>query len=51
MGESNLLTLRSRSFGESGRSDRWWIQPLVVLLGFSTFIAYSTWAAFQAETR
>jgi len=49
MGESSLITLRRRSFGESERSDRWWIQPLAVFVGFSAFILYSTWAAFQAE--
>ena len=36
-----------RRFGETGRKDTWWIQPLVVFLGFTTFIIYSTWAAFQ----
>jgi len=34
-------------FGETARPDNWWIQPLVVFLGFSTFIVYSTWAALQ----
>jgi hypothetical protein len=29
------------------RRDAWWVQPLVVFLGLSTFIVYSTWAAFQ----
>ncbi len=29
------------------RRDAWWAQPLVVFLGFATFIVYSTWAAFQ----
>ena len=34
-------------FGETARPDAWWIQPLAVFLGFSAFIVYSTWAAFQ----
>ena len=34
-------------FGQTSRRDNWWIQPLVVFLGFSTFIVYSTWAAFE----
>jgi hypothetical protein len=34
-------------FGQTSRRDTWWVQPLVVFLGFSTFIVYSTWAAFQ----
>ena len=29
------------------RRDAWWVQPLVVLLGFGAFIVYSNWAAFQ----
>ena len=29
------------------RRDAWWVQPLVVFVGLSTFVLYSTWAAFQ----
>ena len=36
-----------RKFGQTTRPDSWWLQPLVVFLGFSAFIVYSTWAAFQ----
>jgi hypothetical protein len=38
-----------RRFGDTARRDRWWIQPLLVLLGLSTFVVYATWAAFQNE--
>lgn len=38
---------RQRAFGETTRSDFWWIKPLLVFLGFSAFIVYSTWAALQ----
>lgn len=38
-----------RTFGETMREDAWWIQPIVVFLGFSAFIVYSTWAAFQGQ--
>ena len=31
------------------RADVWWTQPLLVFLGLSTFIVYSTWAAFQGK--
>jgi len=31
------------------RADVWWLQPLLVFLGLSTFIVYSTWAAFQGK--
>src|SRR5271156_39855 len=36
-----------RPFGATTRPDAWWIQPLLVFLGFSAFIIYSTWAAFH----
>jgi hypothetical protein len=36
-----------RSFGQTSRKDLWWVQPLLVFLGLSTFVVYSTWAAFQ----
>lgn len=36
-----------RSFGVTSRTDVWWTQPLLVFLGFSAFIVYSTWAAFH----
>jgi hypothetical protein len=29
------------------RQDRWWIQPLVVVVVLSSFLVYATWAAFQ----
>ncbi|HXX42282.1 MAG TPA: hypothetical protein VEI58_08445 [Chthoniobacterales bacterium] len=38
---------RRNSFGETMRPDVWWTQPLLVFCGLSTFIVYSTWAAFQ----
>src|SRR5258705_1141423 len=38
-----------RGFGVTSRSDYWWVQPLLVFLGFSAFIIYSTWAAFQGD--
>jgi hypothetical protein len=40
-------TLPRRGFGETGRRDLWWVQPLLVTLGLGAFVVYSTWAAFQ----
>jgi len=40
-------SLNQRAAGETLRRDIWWLQPIAVFLGFSTFIIYSTWAAFQ----
>jgi hypothetical protein len=41
------LSLPVRHFGQTSRRDLWWLQPLLVFLGLSAFIVYSTWAAFQ----
>src|SRR3989442_12576361 len=41
------VTIPRRSFGQTMRADVWWTQPLLVFLGLSIFIVYSTWAAFQ----
>jgi hypothetical protein len=43
------LPLRQRSFGETSRRDRWWIQPALVFVGLSVFIVYATWAALQGK--
>ena len=40
---------RQRGFGETTRSDTWWVKPLAVFLGFTAFIVYSTWAGLQGE--
>jgi hypothetical protein len=36
-------------FGQTARKDAWWKWPLVSFLGLSTFVVYSTWAAFQGN--
>ncbi len=45
----NLVVLNRRTFGETRRRDTWWVQPLAIFLGFSAFIVYATWAAFQGD--
>ena len=42
-------TTVSRGFGQTERRDTWWATPLAVFLGFSSFIVYATWAAFQGD--
>src|SRR5881398_4825 len=49
MNGSTSTALPRRSFGETMRADTWWIQPLLFFIGLSTFIVYSTWAAFQGK--
>ena len=46
---SNLVQITRRGFGETTRKDLWWLPSLLTFLGFSAFIVYSTWAAFQGE--
>ena len=48
MAHIDVPLVRSR-FGQTSRADNWWVQPLLVFLGFSSFILYSTWAAFQGQ--
>ena len=43
------VPLSRAGFGQTQRADNWWVQPLVVFLGFSAFIVYSTWAALQGQ--
>ncbi len=43
------VPLRNGGFGQTARKDRWWVEPLLVFLGFSAFIVYSTWAALQGN--
>jgi len=49
MNGTTTTSLPRRSFGETMRADVWWTQPLLVFIGLSIFIIYSTWAAFQSE--
>ena len=46
---STKLLLKPSGFRSTSRVDAWWLQLLLVFLGFSTFIIYSTWAAFQGD--
>lgn len=43
----SLRLVPQPGWGQTARPDRWWIQPLAVFAGFSAFLVYSTWAAFQ----
>ncbi len=49
MAGTPLPILKQRSFGETSRRDRWWLQPLLVLLGLGSFLLYANWAALQGE--
>jgi hypothetical protein len=47
---SSEITFKPRSFGQTMRPEAWWAQPLLIFAGLSTFIVYSTWAAFQGAS-
>src|SRR2546426_3369807 len=36
-------------FATTTRTDRWWIGPLLTILGLGGFAVYTTWAAFQGS--
>lgn len=36
-----------QGYGVTLRRDAWWVYPLVTFLGFSAFLLYGTWAAWQ----
>ncbi len=46
---TGIVSIEPRSFGSTRRTDRWWLEPLLVFLGLTAFIVYSTWAAFQGD--
>ena len=48
MAQVDVPLVRSQ-FAQTSRRDNWWMQPLAVFLGLSTFIIYSTWAAMQGQ--
>lgn len=48
MSQADASALQRR-FGETSRGDLWWVQPVLVLLGLSAFVVYTTWAAFQGR--
>src|SRR5271156_3759137 len=43
------VPLTKRGFGKTARKDLWWLQPLLVFLGYLSFIVYATWAGLQAN--
>jgi hypothetical protein len=43
------VPLKNGGFGQTRRKDTWWVEPLVVFLGYLSFILYANWALFQAK--
>ena len=47
MAQAPISLPQPQGMGETSRTDTWWLQPLVVFVGLSAFVIYSTWAAWQ----
>jgi hypothetical protein len=37
------------TLGSTTRTDAWWLEPFLVALGFTAFIVYATWRAFEFQ--
>ncbi|HEV2199712.1 MAG TPA: hypothetical protein VGR73_07815 [Bryobacteraceae bacterium] len=40
------VPLRKGGFGETRRTDNWWVEPLLIFLGYLAFILYANYAVF-----
>ncbi len=47
MSQADVRLPQQRKFGETSRTDAWWLAPLLTFVGLLGFIVYSTWAAWQ----
>jgi len=43
------LPVMNQKFGGTARRDAWWLGAILVFIVLSSFVVYSTWAAFQGE--
>ena len=44
-----LSQVASAGLGKTSRRDTWWVDPVSIVVGLSSFVVYATWAAFQGE--
>jgi hypothetical protein len=40
------VPLRKSGFGQTTRTDTWWVEPLLIFLGYAAFIVYANYAVF-----
>jgi hypothetical protein len=45
--EAVPVKILPRGWGETERRDAWWVEAILVVIVFSSFLAYGTWAAMQ----
>src|SRR4051812_13442032 len=46
---NSSINIRKPAYLSTFRTDTWWLYPAAVVFGFTAFVAYSTWAAFQGQ--
>ena len=49
MAQSTSVGGHQTGFGENRRTDKWWLEPVITVAVFTSFIIYATWAAFQGN--
>jgi hypothetical protein len=49
MSSNAAITIRSKGFAKTLRKDRWWLYPVLVLFGLTSFLVYGFWSAWQAD--
>ena len=42
------VPLRNGGFGKTMRKDAWWVEPLLIFLGYAAFILYANYAVLPA---
>src|SRR5687768_8010414 len=47
--EAVPVKILPRGWGETERRDSWWVEAILVVVVFSSFLGYGTWAAMQNE--
>ena len=41
------VPLKKGGFGTTSRTDNWWVEPLLIFLGYLSFILYANYAVFN----
>lgn len=46
---NSTINIRQSTYLGTLRTDKWWMYPAFVVFGFTAFVIYATWAAFQGN--
>ncbi len=49
MTQTELTAAADHGLGMTARRDAWWLQPLLIFIGLTTFGVYAIWAAWQGN--